>query len=316
MAIFLYNLSPVIHENLDSIDNLRRQFLLTPLSPGSELQLRWEAAVNQIYWSLSLTQNPISRQKISKLLTTLNKQRLTDQEKEIVNYKKALIYISQQWTASSLNTTAKHILLVDSLAYGARLTKRYWQPVLPIWEKFLQYLQTGSDHPIIQAGIAQINLSVLSPVPEDDGRTSRLVGLLFLYKYGYDLRGSIELEEFFKRNIADYNRIQASIKDTQNLTAWLEFYTEAVKSQISRILSKINSGQIPNTVSANFWKLNDRQKQILALLEQPNISITNKKAQKLFRVSQITSSRDLAKLTSLGFLFSHGKGRSVFYTRV
>ncbi len=316
MVNFSYNLSPTIRDNLDKIKNLRSQVLLTALPPRFELQLRWEATINKIYWSLSLTENPMSRHQIVKLLTLTKKRRLTSQEKEVINYKKALAYISQEWTANSTATTAKHILSVDSLAYGARLTKRYWQPLLPVWEKFLQYLQTGSDHPVIQAGVAQINLSSLSPVPEDDGRTARLVGLLLLYKYGYDLRGLIELEEYFRRNIADYNKIQESVKSNQNLTLWLEFYTEAVKTQFSKILSKISSGQFQTATATSFWKLNDRQKQIMVLLEQPNISITNKKVQGIFRVSQITASRDLAKLTSLGFLFSHGKGRSVYYTKV
>ncbi len=46
------------------------------------------------------------------------------------------------------------------------------------------------------------------------------------------------------------------------------------------------------------------------------MTITNKKVQKLFKVSQITASRDLAKLASVGLLFTHGKGRSVYYTKV
>ena len=287
MVNFSYNLSPTIRDNLDKIKDLRSQVLLTVLPPRFELQLRWEATINKIYWSLSLTENPVSRRQIVKLLTLANKRRFTSQEKEVINYKKALAYISQEWTANSAATTAKHILLVDSLAYGARLTKRYSQLLLPVWEKFLQYLQTGSDHPVIQAGVAQINLSSLSPVPEDDGRTARLVGLLLLYKYGYDLRGLIELEEYFRRNIVDYNKTQESVKSNQNLTLWLEFYTEAVKIQFTKILSKISSGQFQITTASNFWKLNDRQKQIMVLLEQPNISITNKKVQGLFRVSQI-----------------------------
>lgn len=69
-------------------------------------------------------------------------------------------------------------------------------------------------------------------------------------------------------------------------------------------------------MAEGFFELNDRQKSILNMLDQPTASITNRLTQKAYKVSQITASRDLAKLTTLGFLFSHGKGRSVYYTRV
>jgi len=36
----------------------------------------------------------------------------------------------------------------------------------------------------------------------------------------------------------------------------------------------------------------------------------------MFKVSQITASRDLSKLGALGLLFIHGKGRSVYYTKI
>lgn len=316
MVIFSYNLSPKIRGNLASIESLRRQLLLTPIPPRFELQLRWEATINRIYWSLALTENPTNRRGLIKLLTAQNKKHLTAQEKEIVNYKKALAYITQEWTASTSAITVKHIITIDSLAYGAQLTKRSWLSLRQVWEKLLQYLQTGSDHPVIQAGVAQVNLSTLSPVPEDDGRTGRLAGLLFLYKYGYDCRGLLELEEYFRSDVLGYKKAQSTAKTAQNLTLWLEYYTEALKTQLEKMVQKINTGSVQINLPAKYWRLTDRQKDILGLLEQPDQTISNKKVQIRFRVSSITASRDLAKLTSLGLLFSHGKGRSVYYTKV
>ncbi len=69
-------------------------------------------------------------------------------------------------------------------------------------------------------------------------------------------------------------------------------------------------------MAQSYFELNDRQTSILNMLDLPQGSITNRKIQKAYKVSQITASRDLAKLTTLGFLFSHGKGRSVYYTKV
>ena len=63
-------------------------------------------------------------------------------------------------------------------------------------------------------------------------------------------------------------------------------------------------------------ELNERQKVIMTLLDDPQAIITNRTIQKIFHVSAITSSRDLAKLTMLGLLIQQGKGRSVRYTRI
>ncbi len=65
----------------------------------------------------------------------------------------------------------------------------------------------------------------------------------------------------------------------------------------------------------SFFDLNERQKEIISLVDKPNSKISNKHVQKIFNVSQITASRDLAKLASLGLLFAISKGRSTFYTK-
>ncbi|OGK57462.1 hypothetical protein A3H83_03340 [Candidatus Roizmanbacteria bacterium RIFCSPLOWO2_02_FULL_39_8] len=67
--------------------------------------------------------------------------------------------------------------------------------------------------------------------------------------------------------------------------------------------------------STRLLSLNSRQREIIQMLEDPKSRITNKQVQKKFSVSQITASRDLAKLTIVGVLFSHGKGRSTWYSK-
>lgn len=316
MVIFSYNLSPKIRENLTQIESLRRQILLTPLPPRFELQLKWEAAINRIYWSLALIESPLSRREIVKLLAQ-NKKYLKKEAREAVSYKRALDYIAGEWLVNLAPTQLRHILHLHSLAHGfIRLNKREYENPGVAWNRCLDYLARSRENPVIQAGIAQVNLEALSPIPHDDGRTARLIGLLFLYKFGYDFRGLLEIEEYFRADFAGYKRTQESAKTAQNLTFWLEYYTQSLKSQLFKMTEKINSGRTQINTPRNFWRLTDRQKTILEQIARPDQSINNKKVQNLFGVSQITASRDLAKLLSLGLLFSHGRGRSVYYTRV
>ena len=102
---------------------------------------------------------------------------------------------------------------------------------------------------------------------------------------------------------------------TRNLTLWLEFFAEGIINQLEEALKDIENLSYKTTLPAAFFNLNDRQKHILTFLEEPGSRITNKKVQNIFNISQITASRDLAHLKTLGLLISHGKGRSVYYTR-
>ena len=84
---------------------------------------------------------------------------------------------------------------------------------------------------------------------------------------------------------------------------------------MEKVLKSVESINFEPTKLAT-WKLTERQKKIMEKLENPNIQITNRDVQKMFTVSQITASRDLSKMVNLGILLPHGKGRSIFYTRV
>jgi Fic family protein len=104
--------------------------------------------------------------------------------------------------------------------------------------------------------------------------------------------------------------------NTTSLTLWLEYFAESILEQTEEIFQSIKNpktGMIDSGKS--YCELNERQRSILSFLDQPQMTITNRQVQRKYKISQITASRDLTKLTNLGCLFSHGKGRSVYYTR-
>ena len=72
---------------------------------------------------------------------------------------------------------------------------------------------------------------------------------------------------------------------------------------------------IDSEVPAETFILNERQKKILAHLDEPGSSINNRSLQKMTGISQMTAARDLSKLVEHGLIISHGKGRGVVYTR-
>ena len=183
-------------------------------------------------------------------------------------------------------------------------------------QQFLDYIQTGQENPVIKAAIAQIQILYLSAFTKDNDLIARFLALLVLYKYGYDFRGLLILEEYFARTAEEFEERITNALSNQRITYWLEYFAKGILVQLQKAEETLDSFSSRLDLPTSFWEINERQKLVLAYLDDPNSTVTNKKIQQLFKISQITASRDLAKLTSLGLLFSHGKGRSIYYTKV
>ncbi len=307
-----YNLSSSLTESLQKIENLRQKILLTPLSAKTETRLRWEAMINRIYWSLVLSGSPLTKAEMVKLLTSEGKKkRFTGEEQEVISYKKALDYISQNWLVTTERITPKVVVTLHDLACPDRL--RGGEAPL---KQVLDYLQASSENPVVQAGVAQIQLITLAPFSDGNGRTARLLALLFLYKAGFDFRGLLVLDEYFRRDLAAFRQTTENVSKSQSLTLWLEYFAQGVAAQLEKAQEDLTLQRSHLDLPATFWNLNDRQKEILTQMSQPDSTITNKKVQKQFKVSQITASRDLSRLAYLGLIFARGKGRSIYYTKV
>ena len=57
-------------------------------------------------------------------------------------------------------------------------------------------------HPVLVAGIAQFQLVHIHPFLDGNGRTSRLLSTLCLYRTGYDFKRLFTLSEFYDRDRA------------------------------------------------------------------------------------------------------------------
>ena len=308
-----YSFSSELRSSLQKIETLRQTILLTPLSPQTLLRLRWDAMLSRVHWSLKPEGITKSKAESAKWLSQPGKKKTNPRQLAVINYQKALSFIHQDWLVSPKSITPQTILTLHQLVSPPpkNLSAEAKREITHL----LEYLQAGTEHPIIQAGIAYAHFLYLNPFEHGNGRLARLIPLVFLYKYGYDFRGLLVLEGYWYRNQKIIHRLLKSSQNN-NLTLWLEFFSQAVASQLQKATPKLSSARFQKILPASFWQLSDRHQEIITLLDKPGSTISNKKVQKLFKVSQITASRDLGKLTTLGLLFTHGKGRSVYYTKV
>lgn len=315
MAILSYHLSEAIQQNINTIEAARIKVLLTPIKPRQEQKMRWEANINKSYWGLNLADNPLTKNQMAKLMSKPLSKRLKDYEKEVVCYIDTLRLISEYWTAHSQPLTPKNILEIYDISckevFGS--TASYYKSKIDEIKKIIDFIESGKDHPVIKAGLLQIEVIKLSPFENGTGRVARLLSHLMLARFGYDLRGLLVIEDYYRNDLMSLKEATNSIEKYKNATKWLEYFTEGIKEGTEKTLKLITSTD--NSKIGSFWKLTDRQQKIFDSFINPDSKMTNKIVQRRFGVSQITASRDLSKMVNLGVLLPHGKGRSVFYTK-
>lgn len=310
MKNYSYTKSSSLAAQINVIEKLRSTILLTPISPTQELQLQWNAVLQHIHYSLAFKGVSIQINYIDNLFTPSLKKNLTLQDKIAIGYKKALDMLYHEWLGNGKQVTVQDL---KSL-YNKGFTGKSHGSDTEL-ERILQYVQVNAEHPMIQAAVAQFIILDTQPFSEDNERFSHLVLLLFLYRSGYDFRRLLVPEEYFFNHIVAY-RDNVTISSRQaNLTFWLEYITDGIVLLLNKINNTIVNTKQNWSPKEYLLKLNLRQRSILGILQQPGVKISNKTVQKEFGVSQITASRDLSRLNSLGLITTLGKGRSTYYTR-
>ncbi|KKP72450.1 MAG: Fic family protein [Candidatus Roizmanbacteria bacterium GW2011_GWA2_35_19] len=310
MKNFYYTKSQALNEQVAFIEELKKSLLVKPLSPKQKTKLRWTTLVNRIHYSFLAVDRSITTESVKKLFMIDGKTNLNELEAQVYRYKKALDYLYQNWLVTDRLVTPKTLIELYKIAFDGKLNVS-----TEALDESLKYVQVISEHPVIQAALAQIIFLNLAPFTKDNELFANLVFLLFLYKNGYDFRRIIFLEEYFFIDLKNYKNIIADCVKKQNLTEWLEYVATSLTAQLEKTIKDINMHKV-ETVNVNFFELNDRQKSILTLFDHPENKISNKTVMKHFKISPVTASRDLSKLTNLGLLLTIGKGRSTYYIKV
>ncbi len=163
-------------------------------------------------------------------------------------------------------------------------------------------------HPVLVAGIAQFQLVHVHPFVDGNGRTSRLLSTLWLYKAGYDFKRLFTISEYYDRDrAAFYAAIQGVRQADMDLTGWLEFFVTGLSTQLQEVKSR-GEGAIQIEVLAHSRGLNQRQAELLtALRERGRLTLAD--CENLFPdVARRTIQRDLKGLVDGQLVAEMGHG--------
>ncbi len=179
--------------------------------------------------------------------------------------------------------------------------------VAPMMADLVAWLNTPTDtHPVLTSGVAQFQLVHIHPFVDGNGRTSRLLSTLCLYRAGYDFKRLFSISEYYDRDRASfYAALQTVREQDMDLTGWLEYFVEGLATQMDEISERGKRAMRTDVIAVKHG-LNVRQKALVArLLEEPEIDLLGFSA--IFpQVPRRTLQRDLQQAVAKRVVVARG----------
>lgn len=180
--------------------------------------------------------------------------------------------------------------------------------------------------PLVRAGMAHLNLVMVHPFKDSNGRMARCLQSLVLAREGLPLSPVfLSIEEYLGRNTQDYYDVLAEVggglwQPGRDARRWMRFTLKAHLHQARLLIRRIQETE-------NLWVrleslvahhgVSDRS--LVALFDASmRMRVRNATYRAAFKdmgedVSEGMASRDLRQLVDAGLLASHGERRGRFY---
>lgn len=315
----------------------------SPLVPAWEAKFREEALVRTVHHGTHIEGNDLSRTEAEKVLaghTIVGRER---DIQEVLNYRNVLKFISEfqgkeitEEIIKHLHALVAHRMLPEGqvgefrktqvVVKNAQTGEITFRPppaveVPFLIADFLEWVNAtkGEDlHPALKAGIVHYELVRIHPFLDGNGRVARAVATLVLFSEGYDIKRFFSLEEYYDREpVHYYESLQSVAKSGGNLNAWIEYFTEGLAIELTRIKEKVKSLstdlKIKKSLGGQQLALTERQIKIIEFIQEQGF-LQNKAFFELFpMVSEDTVLRELKDLLKKGIVKKEGSTKGARY---
>ncbi|HIC20126.1 TPA: Fic family protein [Candidatus Poribacteria bacterium] len=180
--------------------------------------------------------------------------------------------------------------------------------------EMVKWLNSGLEiHPVLISGIAQFQLVHIHPFLDGNGRTSRLLSTLCLYKAGYDFKRLFTISEYYDRDRPTfYKSIQSVRENGMDMTGWLDYFITGLQTQMVEIKER-GEQVIRRDVLVQKHSLNERQAKALDLLMKKGAIHISEVEEICSGVTRRTLQRDLNNLIELHLVRLKGSARQSNY---
>ncbi len=337
-----YTITPRINKALVEIERVRGFLDAIKLKDDWLTDLQKKALILESHHSTHIEGTALSLKQAKDILEGKKVKGVNrDDEKELLNYKKAMDFISKylgkEDPISEGVIRELHKILVKGVrgekadpgnyrkiqnyVVNSRTREVIYTPPGPLdvphlMREFVEWINKAEEvSPILVAGIAQFQFVHIHPFIDGNGRTARILSTLILYKTGYDFKRLFTISEYYdKDRPLYYQAIQTVRNNNMDMTAWFSYFVEGLRSQMEEINEKgkkiIGSEKIIKELSQ--YNLNLRQEKIIRYLFV-NEQINNEQCQRLCGSIRRTATRDLTSLVEKGILLRRGELKSAYY---
>ena len=189
-------------------------------------------------------------------------------------------------------------------------------------EELVASLNEVKSLPImVRAALAHLNLVMIHPFSDGNGRMARALQTLVLAREGILSSAFSSIEEYLGRNTQDYYNVlaevgQGSWHPERDPLKWVQFCLTAHYRQAETLLRRSQeAGRLWAELEAEIKGRGLQERMILALHDAAfGYRVRNTTYRKAAEVSDAVASRDLGQLVAAGLLVAQGEKRGRFYT--
>jgi len=186
---------------------------------------------------------------------------------------------------------------------------------------FVEDLRTPSPAPaIVEAAMAHLNLVMIHPFRDGNGRMARCLQTLVLAREGIIAPPFASIEEYLGANTDDYYQVLADVgngrwQPERDARPWIRFVLTAHYRQAQTIVRRANESERRwEAVSKEAGRLKVPDRAVAALFNASmGFRLRNASYRELAAVSDTLASRDLRALVEAGALEPVGAARGRYY---
>ncbi len=341
-----FTITNKILKNIGIIEACREVIDKAPLLPYYEKQFRDDALIRTVHYGTHIEGNELNIDQAENVIMGKDVVGRQRDIQEIINYRKVMRYIEEIGENSDgkvnedlikhlHSLTVKKLLSTDSIGEyrkkqvvvkNSYTGKVSFKPPLSIAIPFqvkdlIAFINSKSEqeiHPVLKSGVVHYELVRIHPFLDGNGRVARALSTLILFLEGYDIRKFFSLEEYFdKEALRYYDALQSVEKNDDDLTKWLEYFTQGLSIELSKIKDRVEKISIDANLREKLGgrpiMLSDRQLKIVEYIQKTGY-LQNKAFEQLFpMVSEDTILNELKGLQRSGIIRKQGKTKGARY---
>lgn len=269
----------------------------------------------------------------------------TETARAIKGYRDALTYICQSAQDSYFEFSRQFLKSLHFMMLGHDMSKHpgQWRPgsifvvnsksgetvytapdiemVNPLIGELVSYLKSDSkEQPIVRGAMAHLNLTMIHPFKDGNGRMARALQTLVIALGGTIYPVFSSIEEWLGENTDEYYQILALVGNgvwSPNRSAhpWIRFCLKAHYQQAATLIRRNEEYErLFEEIVAICDQNHLMERMQMALFDASlGFRVTNTRYRTDTDVTEVVASRDLKKLCDVGLLTPHGEKRGRYY---